>query len=98
MGEVHDNCKKANIAPIFQKSKKEDPEISGLLGLASLLGKVMDQILLKAISKEVKVNKVIGNGQNASPEGKSCLTNIVALYDEGTGAVNKGRAVDVVPL
>ena len=98
MGEVHHNCKKASIAPIFQKSEKEDPEISGLLGLASLLGKVMDQILLKAVSKQVKVNKVIGNGQNAFPEGKSRLTNIVALYDEGTCAVNKGRAVDVVPL
>lgn len=98
MGEVHDNYKKANIIPIFQKSKKEDPENCGLLGLTSFPGKVMAQILLKAISKQVKVNKVIGNSQNAFPKGKLYLTNIIALCDEGTGAVSKGRAVDVIYL
>lgn len=78
--------------------EQEKPENCGLLGLASFLGKVMDQILLKAVFKQVKVNKVIWNSQNAFPKGKLCLTNIIARYDEGAGAVNEGRAVDVVSL
>lgn len=79
------------MAPTFWKSKKEGPENCRLLGLDSLLGKVMDQILLKAVSKQGKINKVIWNSQNAIPKGKLCLTSIIALYDEGTGAVSKGE-------
>ena len=70
MVEVHRDCEKANITPIFQKSEKADLENCGLLGLTSLLGKVMDPLLLKAISKQMRVNKVIWNSQNAFPMGR----------------------------
>ncbi|CAM5125686.1 unnamed protein product [Eretmochelys imbricata] len=33
-----------------------------------------------------------------SPRGKSCLTNLIAFYDEITGSVDEGKAVDVLFL
>jgi len=50
------------------------------------------------IVKQVEEKKVIRSSQHAFTKGKSCLTNLIALYDGVTGWVDEGRAVDVVYL
>ncbi|PKU43825.1 rna-directed dna polymerase from mobile element jockey-like [Limosa lapponica baueri] len=42
--------------------------------------------------------EVIGDTQHGFTEGKSCLTNVVALYDIATVLADKGRATDVIYL
>ncbi|KFP88552.1 RNA-directed DNA polymerase from mobile element jockey, partial [Acanthisitta chloris] len=58
-GEVPDNWKKRNITPIFRKGKAEEPENYRLISLTSVLGKVMEQILLEARLRHVKSKEVI---------------------------------------
>ena len=41
---------------------------------------------------------MIGKSYNGYPEDKSCLTNFLAFYDEMTGTVDEGKAVNVVYL
>lgn len=53
------------------------------------------QKFLEAISKHVKDKRVIGNDQHGFTKSKSCLTNPIDFYDEVTGAVGKGKALDV---
>lgn len=48
--EVPDGWKKADVLSIFKKSKKEDSETYTLVSLTLFPGKVMEQILLEAIS------------------------------------------------
>lgn len=57
----------------------------------------MEQILLETISKEMKA-KVIGSSQHGFSKGKSCLINLIAFYNEVSGAVEEWKAVDVVYL
>lgn len=38
---------------------------------------------------------MIANSQPGFMNGRSCLTNLIALHDEMTGCVNKGRTKDV---
>jgi len=97
-GEVPEDWKKANVTPVFKKGKKEDPGNYGPGSLTSVPRKMMKQLMLGVISKQVDEKKVIRNSQHGFTKGKSCLTNLTAFYDGMTGWVDEGRAVVVVYL
>uniref|UniRef100_A0A8C3RUK5 Reverse transcriptase domain-containing protein n=1 Tax=Chelydra serpentina TaxID=8475 RepID=A0A8C3RUK5_CHESE len=58
----------------------------------------MEQVLKESILNHLKEGKVIRNSQHGFTKGKSCLTNLIAFYDEITGSVDEGKAVDVLFL
>ncbi|CAM5082368.1 unnamed protein product [Natator depressus] len=97
-GEVLDDWKKANVVPIFKKGKKEDPGNYRPVSLTSVPAKIMEQVLKESILKHLHERKVIRNSQHGFTKGKSCLTNLIAFYDEITGSVDEGKAVDVLFL
>ncbi|CAM5127811.1 unnamed protein product [Eretmochelys imbricata] len=97
-GEVPDDWKKANVVPIFKKGKKEDPGNYMPVSLTSVPGKIMEQVLKESILKHLEERKVIRNSQHGFTKGKSCLTNLIAFYDEITGSVDEGKAVDMLFL
>ncbi|CAM4697142.1 unnamed protein product [Lepidochelys kempii] len=97
-GEVPDDWKKANVVSIFKKGKKEDPGNYRPVSLTSVPGKIMEQVLKKSILKHLHGRKVIRNSQHGFTKGRSCLTNLIAFYDEITGSVDEGKAVDVLFL
>ncbi|CAM5141912.1 unnamed protein product [Natator depressus] len=90
--------KKANVVPIFKKGKKEDPGNYRPVSLTSVPGKIMEQVLKESILKHLEERKVIRNSQHGFTKGKSCLTNLIAFYDEITGSVDEGKAVDMLFL
>ncbi|CAM5144011.1 unnamed protein product [Natator depressus] len=97
-GEVPDDWKKANVVPIFKKGKEEDPGNYRPVSLTSVPGKIMEQVLKESILKHLHERKVIRNSQHGFTKGRSCLTNLIAFYDEITGSVDEGKAVDVLFL
>ncbi|CAM4686112.1 unnamed protein product [Lepidochelys kempii] len=97
-GEVPDDWKKANVVPIFKKGKKEDPGNYRPVSLMSVPGKIMEQVLKESILKHLEERNVIRNSQHGFTKGKSCLTNLIAFYEEITGSVDEGKTVDVLFL
>ncbi|CAM5122730.1 unnamed protein product [Eretmochelys imbricata] len=97
-GEVPDDWKKANVVRIFKKGKKEDPGNYRPVSLTSVPGKIMEQVLKESILMHLHERKVIRNSQHGFTKGRSCLTNLIAFYDEITGSVDEGKAVDVLFL
>jgi len=97
-GEVPEDWKKANLTPVFKKGKEDDPGNYRPVSLTSIPGKVMEQLILNVITKQVEEKKVIRSSQHGFTKGKSCLTNLIAFYDGMTGWVDEGRAADVVYL
>jgi len=97
-GEVPEDWRKASVTPIFKKGKKEDPGNYRPVSLTSIPGKVMEQLILEAIIKQVEEKKIIRSSQHGFTKGKSCLTNLIAFYDGMTSWVDEGRAMDVVYL
>ncbi|GAB0209268.1 mitochondrial enolase superfamily member 1 [Grus japonensis] len=91
-----EDWKKANVTPIYKKGLKEDPGNYRPISLTSVPGKVMEQILLGAVTSQMK--HVIGKSQHRFTKGKLCLTNLIAFYNKVTCSVDVGRAVDIVYL
>lgn len=66
------------------------------VSLISVPAKIMEQIPLEAISKHMKGKKMAGKKQDGFAQSKLCLTSLIALCDERTGSVHKGRVVDAL--
>uniref|UniRef100_A0A8C3LJD3 Reverse transcriptase domain-containing protein n=1 Tax=Chrysolophus pictus TaxID=9089 RepID=A0A8C3LJD3_CHRPC len=97
-GEVPEDWKLANVTPIYKKGCKEDPGNYRPVSLTSVPGKVMEQIVLREITRQVRDNRGIRPSQHGFTKGRSCLTNLISFYDLVTRLVDEGKAVDVVYL
>ncbi|KAJ7395563.1 RNA-directed DNA polymerase from mobile element jockey [Pitangus sulphuratus] len=52
--DIPEDQKKANIIPIYKMSLKEDPENCRHISLTSAPEKVMQQVLLRAVTSQMK--------------------------------------------
>ncbi|PKU28055.1 rna-directed dna polymerase from mobile element jockey-like [Limosa lapponica baueri] len=97
-GEVPVDWRLANVTPIHKKGRKEDPGNYRPVSLTSVPGKVMEQIILSAITRHVQDNHVIRPSQHGFMKGRSYSTNLISFCDKVTCLVDEGKAVDVVYL
>ncbi|KAK4819929.1 LOW QUALITY PROTEIN: hypothetical protein QYF61_015304 [Mycteria americana] len=97
-GEAPVDWRLANVTPIFKKGWKEDLGNYRPVSLTSVLGKLMEQIILSAITWQVEDNQAIKPSQHGFRKGRCCLTNLISFYDQVTHLVDMGKAVDVVYL
>ncbi|KAK4818517.1 hypothetical protein QYF61_014330 [Mycteria americana] len=95
-GEVPVDWRLANVMPIYKKGQKEDLGNNRPVSLTSVPGKVMEQIILSAITWHVQANQVMRPSQHGFMKGRSCLTNLISFYDKVTCLVDEGKAVDIV--
>ncbi|KFO80749.1 RNA-directed DNA polymerase from mobile element jockey, partial [Cuculus canorus] len=58
-GEVPLDWRLANVVPIYKKGCREDLGNYRPVSLTSVLGKVMEQVILSAIMKHMQENRVI---------------------------------------
>ena len=87
----------ATVMPIYKKGWKEDPGNHRPVGLTSVPGKVVEQIILSAVTQHIQDNQVMRPSHHGFMKGESCLTNLI-FYDKVTCLVDEGKAVDVVYL
>jgi len=97
-GDMPEDWRKAHVTPVFKNGKKEHPRNYRLVSLTSIPEKVMEQLILDVISKQVEEKQVVRSSQHGFTKGKSSLTNLIAFYDGVTDWVDEGRAVGVVYL
>ncbi|GAB0206407.1 mitochondrial enolase superfamily member 1 [Grus japonensis] len=97
-GNIPVDWRLANVTPTYKKGQKEDLGNYRPVSLTSVPGKVMEQIILRAITWHVQDNQVIRPSQHGFMKGRSCLTNLISFYDKLTCLEDEGKAVDVVYL
>jgi len=81
--------------PNFKKKTREDLGNYRSVSLTLIPRKVMKQIILATISKYIMDMKMTGSHHYEFMKGKSCLTNLIAFYDEMTSLMDKERAEHV---
>jgi len=95
-GEIAVDRRLANVTPIYKKGCKEDPR--NYRPVSSLVpGKVMEQIVLNAITRHIQDKQVLRSSQHGLMKARSCLTKLI-FYDKVTCLVDEGKAVDVAYL
>ena len=70
-----EDWRKANVTPVFKKGKKQDPGNCRLVSLTSIPGKVVEQLILDVIIKQVEEKKVIRMSKHGFTKEKSYLAN-----------------------
>jgi len=81
----------AHVDLILKESKEEDLEDYAPVSLTSIPGKVMEQLVLSTLSKQLEEKNFIRNSQHGFTKVKSSLTKLVALYDVTTSSVDEGE-------
>ncbi|KAJ7414436.1 hypothetical protein WISP_84246 [Willisornis vidua] len=92
-GKVPDDWKLANVMPIHKKGCKEDLGNYRPVSLTSMPDKVMEQIILSAITQHPQDGQGIRSSQHGFRRGRSCLTNLISFYDQVIHLVDEGKAV-----
>ncbi|GAB0184487.1 mitochondrial enolase superfamily member 1 [Grus japonensis] len=82
--EVPVDWRLPNVTPIYKKGQKEDPSNYRSVSLTSVLGKVMEQVILSAITRHIQDNQAIRPSQHGFMKGRSCLANLISFYDKVT--------------
>ncbi|NXG02903.1 RTXE polymerase, partial [Sakesphorus luctuosus] len=97
-GEVPDDWKLANVTLIHKKGCKADPGNYRPVSLTSVPGRVMEQIVLSAITQHLQDRQGIRPSQHRFRRGRFCLTNLISFYNQMTHLVDEGKTLDVVYL
>jgi len=73
---------------IYKRGQKEDPGNYRPLSLTSVLGKIIEGFIPSALTRRVKDNQGIRHSQHGFMKVRSCLTNLISIYDQGTCLVD----------
>jgi len=82
-GQKSEDWGESNNTLVFKKGKKEDPGNYRLVSLTSVPGKVMEQLILDVISKQMEEKKIIRSSQHGFTKGKSYFTSQPSMNAAG---------------
>ena len=88
----------ANNVPIFKNGNRGVPSNYRPVALTSHLIKVFGKVLRKYIVVYMEENQLFNSGQHGFHLGRSCLSQLIAHFDNITQLLESGKNVDVVHL
>jgi len=78
-GEVPEDWRLANVTPIYKKGCREDLGNYRPVSLTSVPEKIIEQIVLREITRHMRDNWGIRPSQHRFTKGRSCLTNAISF-------------------
>ena len=81
-GQVPNDWKEANVAPIFKKGDKHNPSNYRPISLTCIISKCMEHILVSNIMQHLDSNKILYALQHGFRENLSCDTQLLSLFQD----------------
>ena len=97
-GRVPDEWKRANITPIYKKGPKCQAENYRPISLTSCVCKILESIIKAQMTAYLDNKKVISDRQHGFVSGRSCLTNLLEVFEDWTKSLDEGYGIDVIYL
>ena len=97
-GELPAIRKTAEVAPIFKKGKKSDPNNYRLVSFTSTVCKLVETVIRDTIFKHLKSNQLLTDAQYGFRKGQSCCTQLLDVMKDWVNAMDEGHSMDVVYL
>ena len=93
-----DDWKRADVIPIHKKGNRNDVENYRPVSLTSIACKLMESIIRDAILEHLAKHKLISIHQHGFVNGRSCLTNMLEVFEAWTRVIDAGYGLDVIYL
>ena len=88
----------ADITPIFKKGDRSQPSNYRPISLTSIVGKLMESVIVDRISDHMESNNLLRNSQHGFRRRRSCLTNLLEFFHNVFTEHDRDKAVDVIYL
>ena len=66
------------------------------ISLTSVVGKMLEAFIARAIRKHLDKHKLIRHSQHGFSKGKSCLTNLLSFYRKVFETLDSGDRYDII--
>ena len=95
-GQLPPSWKEANVTPIYKKGKSHIPGNYRAVSLTSLAGKFMERLIRDAIMTHMTENDLLSPKQHGFIQWRSCVTQLLAVLDSWTLALDEGGNIDTI--
>ena len=97
-GRLPPSWKEANVTPIYKKGKRHIPGNYRPVSLTSMAGKCMERLIRDAIMTHMTENDLLSPKQHGFIQGRYCVTQLLAVLDSWTLALDEGGNIDTIYL
>ena len=95
-GEVPDDWKQANIAPIFKKGGRYCPSNYRPVSLTCVCSKLIEHIISKHLLNHLEANNILFDKQHGFRKKRSTDTQLLAFTQDILANLSGGRQTDVI--
>ena len=95
-GDLPCEWKKAHVIPVYKKGSKFKATNYRPISLTSTVVKILESIIRTELFDFLLENNILNHQQHGFVCNKSCLTNLLEIFEDWTSAVDQAYGVDVV--
>ena len=97
-GMIPQDWRDANVTALFKKGSRDKCDNYRPISLTSVIGKLLESIVKDNIIGHLEKHHLLYDSQHGFRGGKSCLTNLLELFETVTKHQDEGEPVDLVYL
>ena len=97
-GKVPKEWKNAEVTAIFKKGNKTDPGNYRPVSLTCICCKLLEEFIRDQIVNHMTENELYSECQHGFRKKRSCVTQLIEVYDKITEMIDDGKSVDIVYL